>query len=327
MNGEDAMDYDNYMGQKRKKKKSRTTKVLLVFTGIAAFFLVATIAFYVTLKSSKNDSQDSTESIDSKSPAITKLQELKTFQYCTYSGTITYENLGKEISFGEYMDRFLTEWGNPHVYIWGVYSPTWMSVCVSGASDEDISIYTEKMIIDETGIYVSSYGMRGTDITGYTLSAKDRRAWDIMPDYIRLGDGESGKEVIDDLTEIINNSIAKKGSNETEIEEGVSELSFPNGFDGADNLISPLLETYRTPCVLTLKSSGEYPSRTVEMEGQGSTSFAITFTETITYQQIPDVSDYITIEDYKEFLKKRKPSEKKGIDTDQYYNDAVDGAD
>ena len=300
------MDFNNYDVKKSQKiKRSKLSIVMMIISVIMMLIFVAMLIFYISLKRSINEENVKQETGEME--ALSEFEELKEFHYGTVTGTIEYTEVGSGLTLGKYIDDFVKREKNPNVTFWGNYSKSWIYLCMSGITDNEESTQTARIYIDSSGVYLAVAPL-GEDkfVNGFRLTFEDQKKWNYIQTvgFIRVADGKTGEQVVDDLMSLFDSSVNAEGGHIANTTAGTPAFVFENGFDSNTDLGS-FFKNMKTEIKAAVETTGDIGSRNFSLRVSGDVSFVIEVNETRDFLEKPKIN-YVDKSEYDALLDSRQ---------------------
>ncbi len=288
-----------------KKKKSKLMIFLIVMIVIAAIILVSLLAMYFRIKKQvKTDEQNQ----HSQTPnIIEEIEKAGDIQYASIEGEFTYKkNPANGMSLGKYLDKYIELCEQTHWRIKGNYGKGWLEIYIMDYETEDLENSITQIVMDSTGVYMSAHTMYDID-----LDYEDCRISRDNPlmverqegekgEYVRLCDGATGEQIINDTIETIKASV-DNGAKAATTKSGAPALVLENGFSGRGSA-GQVLGTITGDTNMAVSVEGKRGSRKFSISLDGDISMSLELQETSEFIVKPNVIHFLTLDEYNEMV-------------------------
>lgn len=300
------MQFQNFSGNMTtKKKKSKLMIFLIVMVIIAAIVLVTLLAVYLRMKKQTAISE---KNQNSQTPdIIEEIEKAGNIQYASIEGELTYKNNPTYgMSLGKYLDKYIELSEQTQWKFKGSYGKGWMEVYVLDYSTDDIENAIAQIVIDSTGVYMSARTLYEIDLEyeDYRINRDDplmvERKEGENGKYVRLCDGTTGEQILNDIVETVKSSI-DNGAKAATTKSGAPALVLEDGFSGKGSA-GQVLGTITGNTNMAVSVEGERGSRLFSLGLDGDISLSMELQETSEFIVKPNIIHYMTLEEYEEMI-------------------------
>lgn len=300
------MQFQNFSGNTTtKKKKSKLMIFLISMVTIAAIVLVTLLAVYIRIKKQTaiNEQNQNFQTPD----IIEEIEKAGDIQYASIEGEFTYKNNpAYGMSLGKYLDKYIELSEQTQWKFKGSYGKGWMEVYVLDYSTDDIENAIAQIVIDSTGVYMSARTLYEIDLEyeDYRINRDDplmvERKEGENGKYVRLCDGMTGEQVLNDIVETVKSSI-DNGAKAATTKSGAPALVLEDGFSGKGSA-GQVLGTITGNTNMAVSVEGERGSKLFSLGLDGDISLSMELQETSEFIVKPNVIHYMTLEEYEEMI-------------------------
>lgn len=300
------MQFQNFSGNTTtKKKKSKLMIFLISMVTIAAIVLVTLLAVYIRIKKQTaiNEQNQNFQTPD----IIEEIEKAGDIQYASIEGEFTYKNNpAYGMSLGKYLDKYIELSEQTQWKFKGSYGKGWMEVYVLDYSTDDIENAIAQIVIDSTGVYMRARTLYEIDLEyeDYRLNRDDplmvERKEGENGKYVRLCDGMTGEQVLNDIVETVKSSI-DNGAKAATTKSGAPALVLEDGFSGKGSA-GQVLGTITGNTNMAVSVEGERGSKLFSLGLDGDISLSMELQETSEFIVKPNVIHYMTLEEYEEMI-------------------------
>lgn len=300
------MQFQNFSGNTTtKKKKSKLMIFLISMVTIAAIVLVTLLAVYIRIKKQTaiNEQNQNFQTPD----IIEEIEKAGDIQYASIEGEFTYKNNpAYGMSLGKYLDKYIELSEQTQWKFKGSYGKGWMEVYVLDYSTDDIENAIAQIVIDSTGVYMRARTLYEIDLEyeDYRINRDDplmvERKEGENGKYVRLCDGMTGEQVLNDIVETVKSSI-DNGAKAATSKSGAPALVLEDGFSGKGSA-GQVLGTITGNTNMAVSVEGERGSKLFSLGLDGDISLSMELQETSEFIVKPNVIHYMTLEEYEEMI-------------------------
>lgn len=300
------MQFQNFSGNvTTKKKKSKLMIFLIVMVIIAAIVLATLLAVYLRMKKQTaiNEKNQNSQTPD----IIEEIEKAGDIQYASIEGEFTYKNNpAYGMSLGKYLDKYIELSEQTQWKFKGSYGKGWMEVYVLDYSTDDIENAIAQIVIDSTGIYMSARTLYEIDLEyeDYRINRDEplmvERKEGENGKYVRLCDGTTGEQVLNDIVETVKSSI-DNGAKAATTKSGAPALVLEDGFSGKGSA-GQVLGTITGNTNMAVSVEGERGSKLFSLGLDGDISLSMELQETSEFIVKPNIIHYMTLEEYEEMI-------------------------
>ncbi len=300
------MQFQNFSGNTTtKKKKSKLMIFLISMVTIAAIVLVTLLAVYIRIKKQTaiNEQNQNFQTPD----IIEEIEKAGDIQYASIEGEFTYKNNpAYGMSLGKYLDKYIELSEQTQWKFKGSYGKGWMEVYVLDYSTDDIENAIAQIVIDSTGVYMRARTLYEIDLEyeDYRINRDDplmvERKEGENGKYVRLCDGMTGEQVLNDIVETVKSSI-DNGAKAATTKSGAPALVLEDGFSGKGSA-GQVLGTITGNTNMAVSVEGERGSKLFSLGLDGDISLSMELQETSEFIVKPNVIHYMTLEEYEEMI-------------------------
>jgi hypothetical protein len=300
------VQFQNFSGNvTTKKKKSKLMIFLIVMVIIAAIVLATLLAVYLRMKKQTaiNEKNQNSQTPD----IIEEIEKAGDIQYASIEGEFTYKNNpAYGMSLGKYLDKYIELSEQTQWKFKGNYGKGWMEVYVLDYSTDDIENAIAQIVIDSTGVYMSARTLYEIDLEyeDYRINRDDplmvERKEGENGKYVRLCDGTTGEQVLNDIVETVKSSI-DNGAKAATTKSGAPALVLEDGFSGKGSA-GQVLGTITGTTNMAVSVEGERGSKLFSLGLDGDISLSMELQETSEFIVKPNVIHYMTLEEYEEMI-------------------------
>lgn len=300
------MQFQNFSGNTTtKKKKSKLMIFLISMVTIAAIVLVTLLAVYIRIKKQTaiNEQNQNFQTPD----IIEEIEKAGDIQYASIEGEFTYKNNpAYGMSLGKYLDKYIELSEQTQWKFKGSYGKGWMEVYVLDYSTDDIENAIAQIVIDSTGVYMSARTLYEIDLEyeDYRINRDDplmvERKEGENGKYVRLCDGMTGEQVLNDIVETVKLSI-DNGAKAATTKSGAPALVLEDGFSGKGSA-GQVLGTITGNTNMAVSVEGERGSKLFSLGLDGDISLSMELQETSEFIVKPNIIHYMTLEEYEEMI-------------------------
>lgn len=288
-----------------KKKKSKLMIFLIVMVIIAAIVFATLLAVYLRMKKQTaiNEKNQNFQTPD----IIEEIEKAGDIQYASIEGEFTYKNKpAYGMSLGKYLDKYIELSGQTQWKFKGNYGKGWMEVYVLDYSTDDIENAIAQIVIDSTGVYMSARTLYEIDLEyeDYRINRDNplmvERKEGEKGKYVRLCDGMTGEQVLNDIVETVKSSI-DNGAKAATTKSGAPALVLEDGFSGKGSA-GQVLGTITGNTNMAVSVEGERGSKLFSLGLDGDISLSMELQETSEFIVKPNIIHYMTLEEYEEMI-------------------------
>lgn len=288
-----------------KKKKSKLMIFLIVMVIIAAIVLATLLAVYLRMKKQTaiNEKNQNSQTPD----IIEEIEKAGDIQYASIEGEFTYKNNpAYGMSLGKYLDKYIELSEQTQWKFKGSYGKGWMEVYVLDYSTDDIENAIAQIVIDSTGVYMSARTLYEIDLEyeDYRINRDEplmvERKEGENGKYVRLCDGTTGEQVLNDIVETVKSSI-DNGAKAATTKSGAPALVLEDGFSGKGSA-GQVLGTITGNTNMAVSVEGERGSKLFSLGLDGDISLSMELQETSEFIVKPNIIHYMTLEEYEEMI-------------------------
>lgn len=300
------MQFQNFSGNMTtKKKKSKLMIFLFVMVIIAAIVLATLLAVYLRMKKQTaiNEKNQNSQTPD----IIEEIEKAGDIQYASIEGEFTYKNNpAYGMSLGKYLDKYIELSEQTQWKFKGSYGKGWMEVYVLDYSTDDIENAIAQIVIDSTGVYMSARTLYEIDLEyeDYRINRDEplmvERKEGENGNYVRLCDGTTGEQVLNDIVETVKSSI-DNGAKAATTKSGAPALVLEDGFSGKGSA-GQVLGTITGNTNMAVSVEGERGSKLFSLGLDGDISLSMELQETSEFIVKPNIIHYMTLEEYEEMI-------------------------
>lgn len=300
------MQFQNFSGNMTtKKKKSKLMIFLIVMVIIAAIVLATLLAVYLRMKKQTaiNEKNQNFQTPD----IIEEIEKAGDIQYASIEGEFTYKNKpAYGMSLGKYLDKYIELSEQTQWKFKGSYGKGWMEVYVLDYSTDDIENAIAQIVIDSTGVYMSARTLYEIDLEyeDYRINRDNplmvERKEGENGKYVRLCDGMTGEQVLNDIFETVKSSI-DNGAKAATTKSGAPALVLEDGFSGKGSA-GQVLGTITGNTNMAVSVEGERGSKLFSLGLDGDISLSMELQETSEFIVKPNIIHYMTLEEYEEMI-------------------------
>ena len=300
------MQFQNFSGNvTTKKKKSKLMIFLIVMVIIAAIVLATLLAVYLRMKKQTaiNEKNQNSQTPD----IIEEIEKAGDIQYASIEGEFTYKNNpAYGMSLGKYLDKYIELSEQTQWKFKGSYGKGWMEVYVLDYSTDDIENAIAQIVIDSTGVYMSARTLYEIDLEyeDYRINRDEplmvERKEGENGKYVRLCDGTTGEQVLNDIVETVKSSI-DNGAKAATTKSGAPALVLEDGFSGKGSA-GQVLGTITGNTNMAVSVEGERGSKLFSLGLDGDISLSMELQETSEFIVKPNIIHYMTLEEYEEMI-------------------------
>jgi hypothetical protein len=300
------VQFQNFSGNTTtKKKKSKLMIFLISMVTIAAIVLVTLLAVYIRIKKQTaiNEQNQNFQTPD----IIEEIEKAGDIQYASIEGEFTYKNNpAYGMSLGKYLDKYIELSEQTQWKFKGSYGKGWMEVYVLDYSTDDIENAIAQIVIDSTGVYMRARTLYEIDLEyeDYRINRDDplmvERKEGENGKYVRLCDGMTGEQVLNDIVETVKSSI-DNGAKAATTKSGAPALVLEDGFSGKGSA-GQVLGTITGNTNMAVSVEGERGSKLFSLGLDGDISLSMELQETSEFIVKPNVIHYMTLEEYEEMI-------------------------
>lgn len=300
------MQFQNFSGNMTtKKKKSKLMIFLIVMVIIAAIVLATLLAVYLRMKKQTaiNEKNQNSQTPD----IIEEIEKAGDIQYASIEGEFTYKNNpAYGMSLGKYLDKYIELSEQTQWKFKGSYGKGWMEVYVLDYSTDDIENAIAQIVIDSTGVYMSARTLYEIDLEyeDYRINRDEplmvERKEGENGKYVRLCDGTTGEQVLNDIVETVKSSI-DNGAKAATTKSGAPALVLEDGFSGKGSA-GQVLGTITGNTNMAVSVEGERGSKLFSLGLDGDISLSMELQETSEFIVKPNIIHYMTLEEYEEMI-------------------------
>ncbi|WP_347008004.1 hypothetical protein [Coprococcus eutactus] len=272
---------------------------------IAAIVLVTLLAVYIRIKKQTaiNEQNQNFQTPD----IIEEIEKAGDIQYASIEGEFTYKNNpAYGMSLGKYLDKYIELSEQTQWKFKGSYGKGWMEVYVLDYSTDDIENAIAQIVIDSTGVYMRARTLYEIDLEyeDYRINRDDplmvERKEGENGKYVRLCDGMTGEQVLNDIVETVKSSI-DNGAKAATTKSGAPALVLEDGFSGKGSA-GQVLGTITGNTNMAVSVEGERGSKLFSLGLDGDISLSMELQETSEFIVKPNVIHYMTLEEYEEMI-------------------------
>lgn len=300
------MQFQNFSGNTTtKKKKSKLMIFLISMVTIAAIVLVTLLAVYIRIKKQTaiNEQNQNFQTPD----IIEEIEKAGDIQYASIEGEFTYKNNpAYGMSLGKYLDKYIELSEQTQWKFKGSFGKGWMEVYVLDYSTDDIENAIAQIVIDSTGVYMSARTLYEIDLEyeDYRINRDNplmvERKEGENGKYVRLCDGMTGEQVLNDIVETVKSSI-DNGAKAATTKSGAPALVLEDGFSGKGSA-GQVLGTITGNTNMAVLVEGERGSKLFSLGLDGDISLSMELQETSEFIVKPNIIHYMTLEEYEEMI-------------------------
>lgn len=300
------MQFQNFSGNMTtKKKKSKLMIFLIVMVIIAAIVLATLLAVYLRMKKQTaiNEKNQNSQTPD----IIEEIEKAGDIQYASIEGEFTYKNNpAYGMSLGKYLDKYIELSEQTQWKFKGSYGKGWMEVYVLDYSTDDIENAIAQIVIDSTGVYMCARTLYEIDLEyeDYRINRDEplmvERKEGENGKYVRLCDGTTGEQVLNDIVETVKSSI-DNGAKAATTKSGAPALVLEDGFSGKGSA-GQVLGTITGNTNMAVSVEGERGSKLFSLGLDGDISLSMELQETSEFIVKPNIIHYMTLEEYEEMI-------------------------
>lgn len=300
------MQFQNFSGNTTtKKKKSKLMIFLISMVTIAAIVLVTLLAVYIRIKKQTaiNEQNQNFQTPD----IIEEIEKAGDIQYASIEGEFTYKNNpAYGMSLGKYLDKYIELSEQTQWKFKGSFGKGWMEVYVLDYSTDDIENAIAQIVIDSTGVYMSARTLYEIDLEyeDYRINRDNplmvERKEGENGKYVRLCDGMTGEQVLNDIVETVKSSI-DNGAKAATTKSGAPALVLEDGFSGKGSA-GQVLGTITGNTNMAVSVEGERGSKLFSLGLDGDISLSMELQETSEFIVKPNIIHYMTLEEYEEMI-------------------------
>lgn len=300
------MQFQNFSGNMTtKKKKSKLMIFLISMVTIAAIVLVTLLAVYIRIKKQTaiNEQNQNFQTPD----IIEEIEKAGDIQYASIEGEFTYKNNpAYGMSLGKYLDKYIELSEQTQWKLKGSFGKGWMEVYVLDYSTDDIENAIAQIVIDSTGVYMSARTLYEIDLEyeDYRINRDNplmvERKEGENGKYVRLCDGMTGEQVLNDIVETVKSSI-DNGAKAATTKSGAPALVLEDGFSGKGSA-GQVLGTITGNTNMAVSVEGERGSKLFSLGLDGDISLSMELQETSEFIVKPNIIHYMTLEEYEEMI-------------------------
>lgn len=300
------MQFQNFSGNMTtKKKKSKLMIFLIAMVIIAAIVLATLLAVYLRMKKQTaiNEKNQNSQTPD----IIEEIEKAGDIQYASIEGEFTYKNNpAYGMSLGKYLDKYIELSEQTQWKFKGSYGKGWMEVYVLDYSTDDVENAIAQIVIDSTGVYMSARTLYEIDLEyeDYRINRDDplmvERKEGENGKYVRLCDGMTGEQVLNDIVETVKSSI-DNGAKAATTKSGAPALVLEDGFSGKGSA-GQVLGTITGNTNMAVSVEGERGSKLFSLGLDGDISLSMELQETSEFIVKPNIIHYMTLEEYEEMI-------------------------
>jgi hypothetical protein len=325
----------------QKQGKSKGKILFMVFGSILLVILVGLLIFYSYTKKHISDSETAGETVTSEetvdeetgettveynSGFLSDMEALKEIYGAEISGEIEIENVEDLSAYGKCVGYALKQAcsrGNVSVItIYGTFTQKGILIYLFPFSLDGTNMLqaigdgdTQTIIINENGVYWAVRSLKATwrsneDELEFNNSSWDKDIFDYEGKYVKLCDGESVGNIIDEFNSCITKAVKEDNAYFAKTTEGFNALvvNDMSKLEAGDNVLSKDLENQSGE----IKASIEYDGETVGerfiriMCNGEKLSYELNIKESKEYQPTIDVAEdnILTYEEFSEVSKK-----------------------
>ena len=272
---------------------------------IAAIVLATLLAVYLRMKKQTaiNEKNQNSQTPD----IIEEIEKAGDIQYASIEGEFTYKNNpAYGMSLGKYLDKYIELSEQTQWKFKGSYGKGWMEVYVLDYSTDDIENAIAQIVIDSTGIYMSARTLYEIDLEyeDYRINRDEplmvERKEGENGKYVRLCDGTTGEQVLNDIVETVKSSI-DNGAKAATTKSGAPALVLEDGFSGKGSA-GQVLGTITGNTNMAVSVEGERGSKLFSLGLDGDISLSMELQETSEFIVKPNIIHYMTLEEYEEMI-------------------------
>lgn len=300
------MQFQNFSGNMTtKKKKSKLMIFLIAMVIIAAIVLATLLAVYLRMKKQTaiNEKNQNSQTPD----IIEEIEKAGDIQYASIEGEFTYKNNpAYGMSLGKYLDKYIELSEQTQWKFKGSYGKGWMEVYVLDYSTDDVENAIAQIVIDSTGVYMSARTLYEIDLEyeDYRINRDEplmvERKEGENGKYVRLCDGTTGEQVLNDIVETVKSSI-DNGAKAATTKSGAPALVLEDGFSGKGSA-GQVLGTITGNTNMAVSVEGERGSKLFSLGLDGDISLSMELQETSEFIVKPNIIHYMTLEEYEEMI-------------------------
>lgn len=272
---------------------------------IAAIVLATLLAVYLRMKKQTaiNEKNQNSQTPD----IIEEIEKAGDIQYASIEGEFTYKNNpAYGMSLGKYLDKYIELSEQTQWKFKGSYGKGWMEVYVLDYSTDDIENAIAQIVIDSTGVYMSARTLYEIDLEyeDYRINRDEplmvERKEGENGKYVRLCDGTTGEQVLNDIVETVKSSI-DNGAKAATTKSGAPALVLEDGFSGKGSA-GQVLGTITGNTNMAVSVEGERGSKLFSLGLDGDISLSMELQETSEFIVKPNIIHYMTLEEYEEMI-------------------------
>lgn len=272
---------------------------------IAAIVLATLLAVYLRMKKQTaiNEKNQNFQTPD----IIEEIEKAGDIQYASIEGEFTYKNKpAYGMSLGKYLDKYIELSEQTQWKFKGSYGKGWMEVYVLDYSTDDIENAIAQIVIDSTGVYMSARTLYEIDLEyeDYRINRDNplmvERKEGENGKYVRLCDGMTGEQVLNDIVETVKSSI-DNGAKAATTKSGAPALVLEDGFSGKGSA-GQVLGTITGNTNMAVSVEGERGSKLFSLGLDGDISLSMELQETSEFIVKPNIIHYMTLEEYEEMI-------------------------
>lgn len=272
---------------------------------IAAIVLATLLAVYLRMKKQTaiNEKNQNFQTPD----IIEEIEKAGDIQYASIEGEFTYKNKpAYGMSLGKYLDKYIELSEQTQWKFKGSYGKGWMEVYVLDYSTDDIENAIAQIVIDSTGVYMSARTLYEIDLEyeDYRINRDNplmvERKEGENGKYVRLCDGMTGEQVLNDIVETVKSSI-DNGAKAATTKSGAPALVLEEGFSGKGSA-GQVLGTITGNTNMAVSVEGERGSKLFSLGLDGDISLSMELQETSEFIVKPNIIHYMTLEEYEEMI-------------------------
>lgn len=278
---------------------------LIVMVIIAAIVFATLLAVYLRMKKQTaiNEKNQNFQTPD----IIEEIEKAGDIQYASIEGEFTYKNKpAYDMSLGKYLDKYIELSEQTQWKFKGSYGKGWMEVYVLDYSTDDIENAIAQFVIDSTGVYMSARTLYEIDLEyeDYRINRDNplmvERKEGENGKYVRLCDGMTGEQVLNDIVETVKSSI-DNGAKAATTKSGAPALVLEDGFSGKGSA-GQVLGTITGNTNMAVSVEGERGSKLFSLGLDGDISLSMELQETSEFIVKPNIIHYMTLEEYEEMI-------------------------